>query len=185
MAFSLIDQLKKRESLLNDSLFYLASALLIGVVFCYLLFSLKVYLQERRINYLENRIATYGTDQQRLYEKKFLDYKKRVNDFANIIKEHKISSNVFLFVEERTLSNVWFSNFDLSESINEIKLSGEAEDMGTLSKQVYVLEESEYVKSISVLNSQFTPNKKVRFILTLSLDPKIFNYTNNPSLLYR
>ncbi len=174
--------LKSRSFWINV-VFYFFLALLLVSILLYAFFVLRVYLQKKKISEIDDKIATYGTKEQKANEKQVLDYKKKIDDFAIIINNHRISSNIFGFVEDKTLPSVWFSNFDMSESSNEIRLTGEAESMETLSRQVKTFEESkDYVKSISVLSSQTESDKKIRFILNLILDPKIFNYNNAVSL---
>ena len=112
-------------------------------------------------------------------EKKVLDYKKKIDDFSVIVRNHSISSNIFSFLEESILPDVWFSNFDMSQSNNRIQLAGESKDMKTFSRQIQVFEKSQdYVKdiNISVLDSQVNEEGRVRFVLSFSLDPKIFTY---------
>lgn len=182
MTLQLLNLLKNKYWLVN-SLFYFALASLIVVVFSYLIFTFKVYLQSQKINEMDKIIAAYGTDEQRSYEKKVFDYKRKIDDFAVILKNHKISSNIFIFIEERTLPKIWFSQFetlDLSEPESEINLSGEAENTEVLSRQIQVLEKSkDYIKSVSIASYQVGPAREVKFVLNLSLEPKIFNYVNS------
>jgi len=177
MDFSLLYQLRKKSSL-TDVIFYFFSALLAAVVFFYLIFTFKVYLQNKRIDEINNKITIFPTEEQKRQEKEIFDYKKKIDDFAVIINIHKISSNVFGFIEKKTLPNVWFSNFDMSESTNDIRLSGEAENMESLSRQIKVFEESkDYVKNIYLSNYQLDLTGRVRFSLTLYLNPEVFTYT--------
>ena len=173
MDFNLPNQLKDK-SLRVNFLFYSALVLLMIAIFCYGIFWLKTYLQNQKIGELDKQISEYGTDQEKLYEKEVLGHKKTIDDFAAII-----SSNVFVFIEENTLPSIWFSNFDMSKSTNEIKLSGESASMEILSQQVQIFEnKKEHVKSISVLESETGANGKIKFILNLSLNPNIFTYGN-------
>lgn len=136
----------------------------------------KVYLQNQAMSELDSKIAMYG-GQERTYETKVLDYKKKIDDYGAVINNHQISSNVFSFIEERTLSNVWFSSFNMSQTTDELKVSGEAENMEIFSRQIQVFERSQdYVKRIDVLDSQVEAPGKIKFILSLSLHPNIFAY---------
>lgn len=177
MNFNLLNLLKNKESLWMNVAFYFFCALLVVLIFSYYILSLKVYFQNQRVNDLNNRMAVYGLSQQKMDEKKVLDYKKKIDDFSLIISNHKISSNMFSFIEKNTLPDVWFSDFDMSQSSNEIKLSGEAKNMETLSRQIQVFERNQdYVKNINILNFQTEPSGKINFILNFSLNPKIFVY---------
>ena len=154
--------------MIADYAFYVISMVLAASIFCYGILSLKVYLAKEQMAELDARILTHTTEQEKVYQDKFTDYKKKINDFSTIIKDHKISSGIFVFIEEKTLPNVWFSNFDLSSSVSEIRLSGEAENLETVSRQIQLFEQDKYVKSIDVLHSEVQPTGKVGFLLTLS-----------------
>ncbi len=178
MDFNLSHLLKNKDSLWVSVIFYLLCALLIILIFSYFIITLKVNLQTQKINDIDKRTVTDGIYQQKINEKKVLDYKKKIDGFSLIFSNHKISSDIFNLIEENTLPKIWFSNFDMSQSTNKIKLSGEAEDMETLGRQVQVFEKNkDYIKSTNILDSQVEPSGKIRFTLSLSLDPSIFAYS--------
>lgn len=178
--FSLFYQLRNNQFRWMNAIFYFACVLLIVTIFCYCIFAFKVYLQSQKINELDKKLAVYGTDQQKESEKKVLDYKKKIDDFTTIINSHKISLNVFSFIEEKTLPDIWFSSINVSEVKDEINLSGESKNMETLSRQIKTFEESkDYIKDINVLNSQVEQQGKIIFTLNLSLNPNIFTYYAN------
>ena len=182
MVFNTQNQLKGKESsLITDVLFYFVCALLVAVVFCYVIFSFKSYLQSQKIAQMDNNISLAAAGQQMVSEKRALDYKKKIDEYSFIIGKHRISSNVFVFIEERTLPDVWFSNFDMSQSDDGIKLLGESENMEALSRQVQAFEKSEdYVSDVNISNLEVQASGKIRFFLSFHLNPKIFSYTAIP-----
>ena len=174
---NLSDFFKNKDSLLVNTVFYFSCAILIVIIFGYLALEVKVYIQNQGIDEINKRMVGYSLYQQRIDENSIIDYKKKIDDFSLIIKNHKVSSNVFNFIEENTMSNVWFSNFDMSQSTYEIKLSGEAENIETLSDQIQTFENNkDNVKNINVLNSRVDANGKIRFLLSISLNPEIYSY---------
>ncbi len=174
MDLSLFQRLKSRF-VWTDVIFYCFFAVLITIIASYLMFEYKGYLLRAKIKEVDAKIALYGTEGQKDQEKEVFDYKKRIDNFAELMSNHKIASNVFTFIEQNTLPNVWFSVFNMSQTTSEIRLSGEAENMETLSRQGEVFEKNkDYVKSITVLSSQTQASGKVKFILTASLNPNIF-----------
>ena len=176
MDFSLFSRLKNRF-VWTDVIFYSFLAVLITIIASYLIFEYKSYLLREKIKEVDAKIALYGTETQKDNEKQVIDYKKSIDSFATLMGNHKIASNVFSFIEQNTLPNIWFSGFNMSETTNEIRLSGESETMEALSRQGEVFENNkQYVKHITVLNSQIQASGKVKFILNISLDPSIFNY---------
>ena len=159
--------------------FYVFFALLILAIFSYGVFWVKAYMESQQIAAIDKKIAVYGSSTQKDHEKEVFDYKKKIDDFAALLASHKMSSNIFTFIESTAQPNVWFSGFTMSESTNEIRLAGEAQDMATLSKQFAVFENSkQQVNDITVLNSQVAPSGRVDFVLNISLNPDIFKYQN-------
>ena len=157
--------------------FYVFFALLILAIFSYGVFWIKAYMVNQEIAAIDKKIAVYGSADQKSHEQQVFDYKKKIDDFATLLASHKMSSNIFGFIESTAQPNVWFSGFTMSQTTNEIRLAGEAQDMATLSKQFAVFENSkDQVNSITVLNSQVAPSGRVDFVLNISLNPDIFNY---------
>ncbi len=173
----------KSKSWWIEVLFYATLAALIITVFVYGVLAYKTYFYHQKIKEVVIAIAVYSTPEEKALEKKVFDYKKTIDDFAGLIANHKTSLNVFSFMENNTLPNVWFSNFSMSTVSNEVRLSGEAEDMEILSQQFKIFEDNkDYIKNISVLNSQTSSSGKINFVLNISLDPKIFAYDVNTFL---
>ena len=177
MDFSLFYQLRNDEFKWSTVIFYVALASLVIVVFCYGVFAVKAYIQDQKIGELDKKILELQTRQNKESEKVVLVYKKKMDAFNAIIDGHKISSNFFAFIEKKTLPEVWFSSLTVSEESNEINLVGEAKNMETLSSQIRIFEESkDYVKGITVLNSQVAEQGKIRFTLNFALESKLFAY---------
>lgn len=182
MPINLFNKFKEKEVSVRY-IFLLSLAYFIIVIFSYLIILLKMYIQENEIATLQKDASSYTTDQQKTYEDKFSQYKKKISDFSTLVNDHKVSSNVFSFLEEKTFPNVWFYDFSLLEDTSELSLSGEAKDADTFSKQIAVFEKSSYVKSVNVLDSRPSDNGGILFTLKISLDPKIFDYTVDQMML--
>lgn len=146
-------------------------------IYFYSLFYLKVSIQKQKIDEVSKKISMYPSEQQKVEEQKIFYYKKKIDDFSSIINSHKISSNIFNFIEKDTLPNIRFSSFSLSESTNEIKLTGETDNMETLSRQFQIFEnDKDYVKNINVVDSKTNNKGTVEFTLNVVLDTKVFSY---------
>jgi hypothetical protein len=174
MDFGIIYQLRTKKFWWIDTIFYFVVALLLATIICYLIFTTKISFQEKRLKDLENSMANVGTAQQKELESKVLDYQKKIDNFAILLQNHKIPTNIPDFLEKTTLPNVWFYTFLITAKISGIQLSGEAENMPTLSRQISIFEGNELVKTISDLSSEITSSGRVRFSVNLSFDPNIF-----------
>lgn len=172
--FDLFSRLKSKF-VWTDVIFYSFLAVLITIIASYLIFEYKSYLLRVKIKEVDAKIALYGTEEQKDHEKQVFEYKKQIDNFAAIMASHKIASDVFAFIEQNTLPNVWFSSFNMSAATNEVRLAGEAQTMEALSRQGQLFEKNkDYVKGITVLNTQGEASGKVKFILNISLNPAIF-----------
>jgi hypothetical protein len=172
---------KPKRFALADALFYIGMVLLVVSMLCYIIFSYKITALNQRISGLDQQLLAYGSPQQRVSEKQVFAYKKELDDFSGLINNHRLTSNLFDFLEKKTLPNVWIISMNLAETKNQVNILGEANTMDTLSRQIKILEDSkDYIASIEVLNSQVTKENKARFTLNLTLNSSIFsqNYKN-------
>ncbi len=180
MDFSIFYQLRTKKIWWVDVVFYFVISLLVSTVLCYLIFILKIYLQQQELKNLDQAILTVGTDAQKDQEKTVFSYQKKINDYARLLDKHKFASNVFGFLEKNTLPNVWFSRFSLPTLQNQLDLAGEAESLDGLSRQTAAFEKNEFVKKVNLLGSNIGEQGKVNFNLSLVLNPKIYNYIPPP-----
>jgi hypothetical protein len=177
--FSVIFQLRTKKFWWMDVVFYFVISSLIATVLCYVIFLTKNNLQREDIKKETAVLQTVGTGRQKEYEKSVITYQKKINDFTNLLKIHKFASNVFAFMQEQTMPNVWFKQFSLDEKNNGVQLSGEADDMSALSRQVSTLEKNKYVKNIGTLSSTLGESARIEFSVDITLDQNIFNYLSS------
>ena len=178
--FSIFNKLRENKLWWVDVVFYFIISSLIATIFCYLIFVAKIYSQKASIKDFDVSLTTVGTDEQKEMEKQIFKDQEKIKDYAPLVEDHRISSNIFTFLEQNTLPSVWFSRFSMGGRDANITLSGEAESVEIFSRQVSVFEESEYLTKITVLGSTLGEQNKTDFNLVLSLDPKIFTFTQEP-----
>lgn len=184
MDFSILNQLnqlKSKKFWWLDVILYFVISLLIATIFCYIIFSIKSSLQQEEIKKVTANLEKVGTVEQKEQEKEVLSYRKKIADFNTIFKSHQFASNIFAFMQAQTMPYIWFEQFALEQKTGSVQLSGEADNMDELSRQVQNLEKNEYVVKLSGLNSTISPNSKVKFNFSLLLDQKIFNYISDTS----
>ena len=179
MDFGAIFQIRNRKSWWMDVIFYFTISLLIAVVFCYLIFIVKNNIQRTQIKEEEDKIESVASGQQKSDENEVILYQKKIGDFVGLLKNHEFASHAFIFMEQHTLPDVWFERISIDEGNASLQLSGETDNMESLSRQVAVFEKNEYVKSIGLLNSSLGESAMVSFNLSLALDSKIFSYTSD------
>lgn len=181
MDFSVIFQLRTKKFWWMDVIFYFVISLLVATVLCYVIFLVKNNFQREDIKKETVALQTVGTDQQKEDEKIVIGYQKKISDFVGLLKNHEFASNVFAFMQQQTMPNVWFRQFGLDEKNAGVQLSGESDDMDAFSRQVASFEKNKYVNNIGTLNSSVGDSAKINFSMSLALDQGIFNYISNVS----
>lgn len=179
MDFPAIFQSKTKNAWWMDVIFYFAISLLISTVLCYLIFWAKNNMQREDARKEIVALQTIGTPQQKEYEKAVIGYGQKITDFAGLLKNHEFASNVFLFMQTQAMPNVWFKQFALDAKNNAVQLSGEADNMEDLSRQIAVLEKNEHVETIGNLNTLLGEFARVEFNMSLVLDQSIFDYSSS------
>jgi len=179
MDLSAIFQLRTKRVWWMDVIFYFVISLLVATVLCYLIFLTKNSFQREDIKKEIAALQTVGTDQQKGYEKEVISYQGKINDFSNLLKNHEFASNVFAFVQAQTMPNIWFNQFTLDEKNNGVQLSGEADSMDALSRQVATFEKNKYIESIGNLSSSLGTSSRIKLNINLVLNQDIFSYLSS------
>jgi hypothetical protein len=176
MDFNTIFQFNTKKFWWMDVVFYFVISLLISTIFCYAIFLVKNSLLKQDIEKQVEALQTVGTAQQKADEAEVINYKRKINDFTDLLQSHQFTSNVFAFMQQQTLPNVWFKQFSLSGKNATVQLTGEADDMDTISRQVAVFEKNKYVKSLGTLTSSVGTDARNSFNVNLVLNADIFDY---------
>jgi len=176
MNFKTIFQQKPEGFSLVNALFYFTVSMLIATVFCYAIFLIKNNTQRTEILEREDLLEDIGTAQQKQYEKTVLYYQKKIKDFLVLFENHEFASRTFAFMQDQTLSNIWFKQFNLDKKNKKIQLLGEAENMEIFSRQVANFERSEYVEGVDALNSSMGAGGRAVFNLNLNMKAALFDY---------
>jgi hypothetical protein len=177
MDFSIIYKLRAKKYWWLDVILYFAVSVLIAVVFCYIIFSVKISIVKKGIEDQTTSLQTVGTNDQKNQEKEVLGYIRKINDFNTLFKNHKFASNAFAFMQQQTMPFIWFKRFALDQRNSSVQLSGQAESMDSFSRQVANFEKNNYIKKLGSISSTIATDGKVDFGTSLSLDQKIFDYT--------
>lgn len=174
MDFGVIYQLKTKNYWGVNAVFYFSFALLAASIICFFIFNAKISSLQGELAKAQQMTASMGTPAQKDLEKQVFNYQKKIDDFAIILGNHKISSNVFSLLESLTFPNVWFYSVSVSNDANTVQLSGEAETQDILTRQLSIFEGSEFINSVSNLSSGITDSGRIKFNLNLNVDPSIY-----------
>ena len=150
-------------------------------------FILDFYLiegAEKTKKELETTLAEEKTAEEIGLEKELSDYEKKTKDFSILINRHLFFSKTFEFIEKNTHPEVWFSQLDLSPKEGQVNLSGETESFVTLHQQVQIFKADPLLKGLNLIKIAIGKEGRIDFDLSLTLDPGLFKWINQLSLLF-
>lgn len=174
MAIDIIPKPPKEEPIWLNILFYISVGLLISVILSYFLLN---YLQRNSIKILEGietSLQVAQTPEERELENSVLQYKKKIDNFMIIFRQHKTNSSVFPFLEEITHPDVQFSSFRLVRP--SVTLSGTAENFIALAQQLSIFQKNPRISNTNLSQVLSGEDGNVSFTFTLTLPPEIFEF---------
>ena len=174
MVQQLIPKEKIKTSSIANTLFLPSLILLIILGGSYAFLRFKNSSIQSEIRDANNQIIQIKAGGDNNTERYVFNAQKRIKDFSEIFKKHKITSNFLAFIEEASYEKVKFSELSLNTETNNVSLKGETENFDTLGKQILNLKKSEFIKGLNISNISLNKEVKVSFSLIFSLDSKIF-----------
>ena len=114
-------------------------------------------------------------------EEKMRIQERKINQFDNLLADHRKTINLFEFLEQRSHPLIWISEFGFNTSRNMINISGEAQSFVALGQQILVLKGDSLIKTVQVADISLAATGKITFALQLVFDPEIFTLLELPS----
>ena len=174
----MIQELIPKEKIKTDSIFnklFLFSLIFLIILGCsYIFLRFKNSSIQSDIKDVNNQMIEIKKGEDNNIEKYVFDSKKKINDFSEILKKHKITSSFFAFIDEASNKEVKFLELSLNTETKNVSLKGETENFDTLGKQILNLKKSDLVKGLDISNISLNKEGKVNFSVNFSLDSKIF-----------
>lgn len=150
----------------------------IGAVYYGLLFyqksaQAKNLAQEKKLSELEKNILQEESDLSQI-----LAFQTKLKIVSQIFEQHIYWTNFFKFLEDNTIKDVYFINFDGDTSGNYV-LAALAADYGSIAEQIKVLKSNKKITSVSVNGGELAQESKsdkslVKFTLNFSVAKNIF-----------
>jgi len=175
MVQELIPKEKIKTSSIANTLFLLSLILLIILGGYYVFLRFKNSSIQADIRDINDQIIKIKLERDNSTERYVFNTQKRIKDFSEIFKEHKITSNFFTFVDKASYEKVKFLELNLNAETKNASLKGETENFDTLGKQIFNLKKSDFVQGLDISNISLNKEGKVNFTVNFSLDSKIFN----------
>lgn len=140
------------------------------------LFILKNIAQQTKeeLNNLE-AIFQETESQEKALEKEVLNFRKKINNFSLLLKNHLTASKFFPVLEEIAHPEIQFKTLDLKPREKKAVILGTTEEFINLAEQLLILKNREETKNFK-LNKLGISQEKVEFEIEISLPPDLFKF---------
>lgn len=174
MVIDIIPKPPEEEPIWLNILFYLSIGLLISVILSYFLLGYLQRDSDKILEGIEISLQVAQNPEERELENSVLGYKRKIDDFAIIFRQHQTNSSVFPFFEEITHPEVQFSSFQLAKP--SVTLSGTAENFIALAQQLSIFQKNPKISNTNLSQISSGEDGNVGFTFTLILPPEIFEF---------
>jgi len=181
------------------SVFSIANILgIICLIFAFiaLAFYLFLFFNSKKINQeLLKKEAESFTLNQNILEKELeiTPIKEKINNFSNLIENHKSLINIFTIIENNCFPNVQFTNLNFDLSTGNAILSAHTDDLITVEEQFASIKKDPLLSNVilsgvsfsgevekgETSNSEISENEKIEkgvdFSLELTFKPEVFS----------
>lgn len=174
MAFELTSKKETKKPFWLNLILYLSFSLFIVAVLGYFVLDysnkkaseLSLQLQDK-INEQKAPILPLEEELSRAQAK--------VDNFSILLDEHKLNSRLFSLIEKLTSPEVSFGDLDFNASEAKIELSGQTSNFKSLGEQLLIFQEEKDIKEVKLSSVSLGEKGDVKFILDISLDPKVIS----------
>lgn len=97
----------------------------------------------------------------------------RLENMQNLLDNHPFVSNSLKFLEDQTLPQVRFLNFDLKIDTRKLEMAGEAANYATLSEQIMLFEKHPQVEKVEFGGVTLGSGNLVNFRLSIIFRPSL------------
>jgi hypothetical protein len=149
----------------------LSSGLLIIVVLiCFGLWGYKISLNKDK-EVLAKKFEELQSQRNLDLEARFISLKKGIENFKIIFQDRVHPLNLFRMLEELTLPQVQFTNFDVDFSQFRLGLETKTVNYNSLAKQMVIFEQDSRIQKVDLSRLSLDSTGGVSFHLDLKLDP--------------
>ena len=143
--------------------------LMIIILIVFGLWGYQIYLDKNNAN-LNTEIEYLQSQRNLDLEVNFSNLKKGIEDFKKILEVHIYPSQIFKILEELTIPQVKFLNFNADLTKSKLILETEAVDYNTLAEQIVVFEEDWRIKNVEISEVKLDISGNVNSNLEIEID---------------
>jgi len=124
-----------------------------------------------RLTDISEEAAKIKTEEQKKLENNVFSTRRKINDFAKIIDQRKVSTGFFKRFEELILPEIYFSQCKLDLAQTTAELSGHAKTFQSLGQQLAIFEKAEdAITSVVVQKTGINDEGGVDFSVTIGVN---------------
>jgi len=174
----IIPKAKPKMPMWQEVLFYLSiltAVIMIGGYFGLNHFNKEV-LQESAD--LSQQISDAKTPEESALRSEIFEKSKKVNDFANIINDHQITSKLFPFLGKICHPKVQFLSLNFSKVENgySVEIPAQAESYKALHQQILILMGNKTIENLEISGISMAREGGISFNFSLTIPLEIFKF---------
>jgi len=146
---------------------------IIGVVGSYIYFHLEINKTQKAIAEKEAK-AREVNQEIAAREAELRPMKAKIEQYAKLIASHKSPLDIFSFLEDSCLPEVYFYNIVLNTEKRSADLSGHAENFGTLEQQIAYLRSQPEVAKLDINSVILDIDEEVDFKFNIIFNASLF-----------
>ena len=163
-----------KETSLKNIYFFIASTLLLSMVFGYVILIRSQAVALLKMQDLEAGIDKIGTREDRNIERMVFDSENKIKNYKDVSIQRSKSAEFFNNFESLIHPRVWFTSFDLNPAETKAVVSGKTANFQTLEQQlIFLKSQKDLIISIDLSKVSFGKNGEVDFDLIVNLTPTI------------
>lgn len=174
-SFNIIPESKEKEPIWVSAVFWLLFGTLILSV-------IMVFVSRSQVNdFIKKNAALRQEAEQLIANNKGFNQDatlmfQRLNDFSQLLKEHRFNSNLFIFLGTICHPRAQFTSFAISETANHLTLGMKTENFKTLDEQLLILRSSPQVSNPKFSELNINKDGKIVCMLDFDYDKKIVSF---------
>lgn len=171
-AFSIIPKPKETEPAWVSAVFWALLGVLLLIAVPILIFQRQAAALGSQRVAIERERAEIAQNNAQLQQRMILVF-QRLNDFSQLLANHRLNSNVFVFLRTICHPRVQFTGFSIDEKGSRLTLGVKTENFKTLGEQLLVLKSNPQVSDVVFSGLSIDKDGKIICSLSFTLDPKI------------
>jgi len=122
---------------------------------------------------LEKKLSQLETPEIKEMREEISQLEDKFSEIESLLNSHSFPSHFFSFLESKILKNIVLTSLDLNPLQKNAKISGIANDFSVISKQYFVLEQSQLVENPQITSISITPEGKINFEISFSFKDEL------------